>query len=186
MTPDIKTRNTFALDTQGYMSGASCFAVIPKNQTRQESYYLLGLLNSELLDFYHKVKASTFIYAGRYRYWKSYLQNYPIIDCHLGESKLEAIWHGVKHLISDVCNLRIHNGILACGLIPVPIPSGTCTTSIFRFALQNEIVFQVEKILSSSEEELPKLETRLNDLVYHLYQFNNSLRLVVEKNLRHN
>lgn len=186
VTPDIKTCNTFALDTRGYMSGASCFAVIPKNQTRQESYYLLGLLNSELLDFYHKVKASTFIYARRYRYWKSYLQNYPIIDCHLGESKLEAIWHGIKHLISDVCNLRIHNGILACGLIPVPIPSGTCPTSIFRFALQNEIVVQVEKILSSSEEELPKLETRLNDLVYYLYQFNDSLRSVVEKKIRHN
>ena len=181
VTPDIKTRNTFALDTQGYMSGASCFAVIPKNQTRQESYYLLGLLNSELLDFYHKVKASTFIYAGRYRYWKSYLQNYPIIDCHLGESKLEAIWQGIKPLISDVCDLRIHNGILVCGLIPVPIPSGTCTTSIFRFALQNEIVSQVEKILSSGEEELPKLEARLNDLVYHLYQFNDSLRFVVQK-----
>ena len=186
VTPDIKTRNTFALDTQGYMSGASCFAVIPKNQTRRESYYLLGLLNSELLDFYHKVKASTFIYAGRYRYWKSYLQNYPIIDCHLNESKLEDIWQGVKPLISDVCNLRIHNGILACGLIPVPIPSEICTTSIFRFALQNEIVSQVEKILSSGEAELPKLETRLNDLVYHLYQLNDSLRFVVEKNLRHN
>ena len=186
VTPDIKTRNTFALDTQGYMSGASCFAVIPKNQTRQESYYLLGLLNSELLDFFHKVKASTFIYAGRYRYWKSYLQNYPIIDCHLGESKLKAIWHGVKPLISDVCDLRIYNGILTCGLIPVPIPNGTCTTSIFRFALQNEIVSQVEKILSSGEEELPKLETRLNELVYHLYQFNDSLQFVVQKNLRHN
>ena len=181
VTPDIKTRNTFALDTQGYMSGASCFAIIPKNQTKQESYYLLGLLNSELLDFYHKVKASTFIYAGRYRYWKSYLQNYPIIDCSLGESKLEEVWHGVKPLISDVCDLRIHNGVLACGLIPLSIPDGICPTSIFRFALQNEIVSQVEKILSSGEDNLPKLESRLNDLVYHLYQFNDSLRFVVEK-----
>ena len=186
VTPDIKTHNTFALDTQGYMSGASCFAILPKNQIRQESYYLLGLLNSELLDFYHKVKASTFIYAGRYRYWKSYLQNYPIIRCYLGESKFEAIWQGVKPLVSDVCDLRIQNGTLACGLIPVPIPNGTCAMSIFRFALQSEIVSQVEKILSSNGEELPKLEDRLNDLVYHLYQFNHSLRFVVEESLRHN
>ena len=186
VTPDIKTHNTFALDTQGYMSGASCFAIFPKNQTRQESYYLLGLLNSELLDFYHKVKASTFIYAGRYRYWKSYLQNYPIINCYLGESKLKAIWQDVKPQIADVCDLRIQDGILACGTVPVPIPSGTCTMSIFRFALQNEIVSQVEKILSSGGAELPRLEARLNDLVYHLYQFNNSLRFIVQKNLRHN
>ncbi len=186
VTPDLKTRNTFALDTQGYMSGASCFAILPKNQTRQESYYLLGLLNSELLDFYHKVKASTFIYAGRYRYWKSYLQNYPIIHCYLGESKLEEIWQEVKPLISDVCDLRIQNGILACGVIPVPVPSETCIMSVFRFALQNEIVSQVEKILSSDGEELLKLEARLNDLVYHLYQFNSSLRFAVQKSLRHN
>ena len=186
VTPDLKTRNTFALDTQGYMSGASCFAILPKNQTRQESYYLLGLLNSELLDFYHKVKASTFIYAGRYRYWKSYLQNYPIIHCYLGESKLEEIWQEVKPLISDVCDLKIQNGILACGVIPLPVPSETCIMSVFRFALQNEIVSQVEKILSSDGEELPKLEARLNDLVYHLYQFNDSLRLAVQKSLRHN
>ena len=71
VTPDIKTRNTFALDTQGKMSGSSCFAILPKNQTKANSYYLLGLLNSELLEFYHKVEASTFIYAGRYRYWRS-------------------------------------------------------------------------------------------------------------------
>ncbi|RKU34767.1 hypothetical protein C6496_19195 [Candidatus Poribacteria bacterium] len=181
VTPDIKVRNTFALDTRGYMSGASCFAIFPKNQTRQESYYLLGLLNSELLDFYHKVKASTFIYAGRYRYWKSYLQNYPIINCHLGDSKLEAIWQEVESQISDVCDLRIQDRILACGVLPLSIPSGTCAKSVFRFALQNEIANEVEKILSASGEELPRLEARLNDLVYHLYQFNDSLRFVVKK-----
>ena len=138
------------------------------------------------MDFYHKVKASTFIYAGRYRYWKSYLQNYPIIHCYLGESKFEEIWQEAKPLISDVCDLSIQNGILACGVISVPVPSETCIMSIFRFALQNEIVSQVEKILSSDGEELPKLEARLNDLVYHLYQFNGSLRLAVQKSLRHN
>ena len=58
--------------------------------------------------------------------------------------------------------------------------------SIFRFALQSEIVAQVEKILSSNGEELPKLEDRLNDLVYHLYQLNHSFRFAVEESLRYN
>ena len=58
--------------------------------------------------------------------------------------------------------------------------------SIFRFALQKEIVSQVKRILSSDVEGLPKLEARLNDLVYHLYRFNDSLRFVVEESLRHN
>ena len=119
VTPDLKTRNTFALDTQGKMSGGSCFAILPKNQTRADSYYLLGLLNSELLEFYHKVEASTFIYAGRYRYWSSYLRDYPIINCHLGKSELEEIWLEIESRIPDVCDLEIQDEILVCGGIAV-------------------------------------------------------------------
>ena len=184
VTPDIKTRNTFALDTQGKMSGGSCFAILPKNQTKADSYYLLGLLNSELLEFYHKVEASTFIYAGRYRYWRSYLQDYPIIDCYLGESKLEGIWLEIESRIPDVCDLGIQNGILVCGGVALPTPSGICSISLFQFALQKAIVSQVEKILSSDANRLNRLETRLNDLVYHLYQIDNSLRNVVENELK--
>ena len=184
VTPDIKARNTFALDTQGKMSGSSCFAILPKNQTKTDSYYLLGLLNSELLEFYHKVEASTFIYAGRYRYWRSYLQDYPIIDCYLGEPKLEDIWLEIESRISDLCDLGIQNGILVCGGIALPTPSGICSTSLFQFALQKAIVSQVEKILSSDANRLDRLEARLNDLVYHLYQIDDSLRSVVENELK--
>lgn len=184
VTPDIKTRNTFALDTQGKMSGSSCFAILPKNQTKADSYYLLGLLNSELLEFYHKVEASTFIYAGRYRYWRSYLQDYPIIDCYLSESKLEDIWLKMESRIPDVCDLGIQNGILVCGGVTLPTPSGICSISLFQFALQKAIVSQVEKILSSDANRSNRLETRLNDLVYHLYQIDNSLRNVVENELK--
>ena len=180
VTPDIKSRNTFALDTRGFISGSSCFAILPKYQTKADSYYLLGLLNSELLEFYHKVKASTFIYAGRYRYWASYLQDYPIVDCHLGESKLEAIWLEIEPRISDVCDLEIQNGVLVCGSVPVLTSNEICSTSLFRFALQREIVSEVEKILSSDVDELNGLEARLNDLVYHLYQIDDSLRNTVK------
>ena len=61
----------------------------------------------------------------------------------------------------------------------LPIPSGTCSTSLFQFALQKAIVSQVEKILSSDANRLNKLEARLNDLVYHLYQIDDLLRSVV-------
>ena len=121
---------------------------------------MLGLLNSELLEFYHKVEASTFIYAGRYRYWRSYLQDYPIIDCCLGKSELEEIWLELESRISDVCDLEIQNGILVCGGIALPTSSGTCSTSLFHFALQKAIVSQVEKILSSEANRLNRLETR--------------------------
>ncbi len=186
VTPDIKTRNTFALDTNGYMSGTSCFAIFPNKQTKEVSFYLLGILNSDLLDFYHKVKASTFIYSGRYRYWKSYLINYPIIDCHLGTPKLEEYWLKMKPLISDVCKLEFQNGNLNYDRIPISLPCGTNPTTFFRFALQKEIVSEVERILSSDVSMLSITEARLNDLVFHLYQLDDFLRSIVDNNLRHN
>ena len=115
---------------------------------------------------------------------KSYLQDYPIIDCYLGESKLENIWLEIESRISDVCDLGIQNGLLVYGGIAVPTPSGTCSTSLFQFALQKAIVSQVEKILSANANGLNRLETRLNDLVYHLYQIDDSLRSVVENELK--
>ena len=184
VTPDIKTRNTFALDTRGFMSGSSCFAILPKKQAKADSYYLLGLLNSELLEFYHKVKASTFIYAGRYRYWTSYIQDYPIIDCCLGERKFERTWLEIEPQISNVCDLRIQNETMLYGDIPVSVSSDVCPVSLFQFALQREIVFEVEGILTSDASQLHRLETRLNDLVYHLYQIDDSLRNVVANVVR--
>ena len=184
VTPDIKTHNTFALDTQGFMSGSSCFAILPKNQSKADSYYLLGLLNSELLEFYHKVKASTFIYAGRYRYWTSYIQGYPIIDCCLGERKFERTWLEIEPQISNVCDLRIQNETLMYRDIPVSVSSNVCPVSLFQFALQREIVLEVEGILTSDASQLHRLETRLNNLVYHLYRIDHTLRKVVANVVR--
>lgn len=183
VTPDIKTRNTFALDTEGFMSGSSCFAILPKKQTEAESYYLLGLLNSELLEFFHKVKASTFIYAGRYRYWTSHLKDYPIIDCCLGQPQLERRWLEIESQVSDVCDLVIRNGNLVCGATHVSTPSEVPSTSLFRFALQREIASLVGKILGSDSNELSGLERRLNSLVFHLYQINDSLKDVARNAL---
>ena len=184
LTPDIKTRNTFALDTRGFMSGSSCFAILPKNQTKADSYYLLGLLNSELLEFYHKVKASTFIYGGRYRYWTSYIQDYPIIDCYLNDQKLEETWMAIEPQISNVCDLRIQNGTLVYGGNPISVSSNVCLVSLFQFALQREIAFQVERILSTDAPQLRRLETRLNELVYHLYRIDDSLKNVIDNVLK--
>jgi len=87
ITPDFATHNTFALDDQKRFAGGSCFVIVPNCQDRDMSFYLLGLLNSKLMNFFHKVKASTFIYAGRYRYGASYLADYPIVPLDDGVAK---------------------------------------------------------------------------------------------------
>ena len=165
------------------MSGSSCFAILPIKQTKAESYYLLGLLNSELLEFFHKVKASTFIYAGRYRYWMSHLKDYPIIDCCLEQPKLERRWLEIESQVSDVCDLVIRNGNLVCGATPVYTAGEVPSTSLFRFALQKEIASLVGKILGSDSNQLNGLEQRLNSLVFHLYRINDSLKDVARNAL---
>jgi hypothetical protein len=80
VTPDFANRNTFALDDRQFYVGGSALAINLKDQDGEFAYYVLGLLNSELYEFFHKVGTSTFIYAGRYRYWVSYLAQYPILD----------------------------------------------------------------------------------------------------------
>jgi len=78
LTPDFSTGNNFAIDRDGFYLGTSALAIILREQDEIFNYYILGLLNSTLMEFFHKFKSSTFIYAGRYRYWASYMEKYPI------------------------------------------------------------------------------------------------------------
>jgi hypothetical protein len=80
MTPDFAPGNTFAIDTNGFYLGTSAMSVILNDQNEMFNYYILGLLNSKLYEFFHKFNASTFIYSGRFRYWSSYMAKYPIYD----------------------------------------------------------------------------------------------------------
>jgi hypothetical protein len=78
VTPDLAPGNTFALDTNGFFCQGSCFVIVLKDERVAHYRYVLGLLNSRLMEFVHK-QQSTFIYAGRYRYWTSYMKDYPIV-----------------------------------------------------------------------------------------------------------
>ena len=53
MTPDFALGNTFALDTEGFYLGTSALCVILSDQTETFNYYILGLLNSALYEFFH-------------------------------------------------------------------------------------------------------------------------------------
>jgi len=78
VTPDFSTHNAFALDTEKRWCGGSAFMAIPKIQEKNWCLFLLGLLNSNVLEYYHKKVSSTFIYAGRYRHTVSALKKYPV------------------------------------------------------------------------------------------------------------
>lgn len=79
ITPEMATRNSFALDTTGLFCIGSCYSILLKEDSPLLYRYLTGLLNSDLVEFYLKAHSSTQLYADRFRYNKSYIENLPVL-----------------------------------------------------------------------------------------------------------
>ena len=78
VTPDISIANRFAIDEKGLFVNGTCFYLILKDQSDRNYYSILGLLNSKLMDYFHKITSGNSLYAKRFRDWTSYLNSYPI------------------------------------------------------------------------------------------------------------
>jgi type I restriction-modification system DNA methylase subunit len=76
ITPDISTHNRFTLDFDKVYSLNTSY-VIDLDNFEHNPKYLLGLLNSSLLEFFLK-QISPFISGGYYRYINQYLEQLPI------------------------------------------------------------------------------------------------------------
>lgn len=77
---DLSSHNTFALDKNRFFCIDSCYYIILKNKSEGNYKFILGLLNSKVMEFFHKRVASTYVYSNRYRYMSSYMKKYPIVS----------------------------------------------------------------------------------------------------------
>jgi hypothetical protein len=77
LVPDIADRASFALDEDGQYAFTSGYAIILKPETTEAQKYVLGLLNSKLLDFYLK-RISTTMRGGFFRYFTQFIGQLPI------------------------------------------------------------------------------------------------------------
>jgi hypothetical protein len=77
LVPDIADRAAFAFDGDGRYAFTSGYGITLKPSTAESSMYVLGLLNSRLLDFYLK-RISTTIRGGFFRYFTQYIEQLPI------------------------------------------------------------------------------------------------------------
>ena len=108
VTPDISTGNRFAMDFNKYYCQGTCYIINIREEDADYHYYILGLLNSKLIEFYHKSKLSTTIYAKRYRYWTSHMSKYPIIDARKHQKhNYEKIIELVKVIMFNDTNINI-------------------------------------------------------------------------------
>jgi len=77
LVPDIANRGSFALDELGEYSFTSGYGIILKSDLKESVKFVLGLLNSKVLDFYLK-RISTTMRGGFFRYFTQYLEQLPI------------------------------------------------------------------------------------------------------------
>lgn len=78
ITPDISATNRFGLDQKGFFVNGTCFYIILKDQSVETNFAMLALLNSKLMEYFHKTTSGNALYAKRFRYWTTYLSRYPI------------------------------------------------------------------------------------------------------------
>jgi methylase of polypeptide subunit release factors len=85
ITPNLSAKNNFSVDLKDNKSGKyffidhDCYGIILKNKDRENYLYLLGLLNSKLIEFFIKQKSPMFS-GGYYKYHTQYLEQIPIVQ----------------------------------------------------------------------------------------------------------
>jgi len=77
ITPNLSTENNFAFDEDGVFLDHDCYGIILKDKRRENYLYILGFLNSHLLDFFLK-QISPYASGKYYRYMTGYLEKLPI------------------------------------------------------------------------------------------------------------
>jgi hypothetical protein len=77
LVPDIANFASFAFDQAGEFAFTSGYGITLKADAKESSVYLLGLLNSHLLDYYLK-QVSTTMRGGYFRYFTQFIEQLPI------------------------------------------------------------------------------------------------------------
>jgi len=77
LVPDIADRASFALDEEGQYTLVSGYGITLKDDVPETPKYILGLLNSKVLDFYLK-QVSTTLRGGFFRYFTQFIEQLPI------------------------------------------------------------------------------------------------------------
>ncbi|MDP3034029.1 MAG: Eco57I restriction-modification methylase domain-containing protein [Methanobacteriaceae archaeon] len=108
ITPSIASKSSFTLDTEGNIyfvgsggGGGGGYGITLKNNSLEDYYYILGLLNSKLLDYYLKQISSTFR-GGYYAYNKQYIEKLPIVAM----KNIENEKHNISYLAGKMLQLN--------------------------------------------------------------------------------
>jgi len=138
ITPDIASHNRFALDNNGFFVNGTCYYLILKDKSDIRYYSILGLLNSKVIEYFHKTTIGNSLYAKRFRYWTSYISVYPVAKRLFDSTRL------VTQLVMNVSRLLNNPNVKEC--IDIENENDNLCYQLFDFT-KSEIQ-EIETILS--------------------------------------
>ncbi|MDO8140500.1 MAG: N-6 DNA methylase [Candidatus Brocadiales bacterium] len=138
ITPDIASHNRFALDNNGFFVNGTCYYLILKDKSDIHYYSILGLLNSKVIEYFHKTTIGNSLYAKRFRYWTSYISVYPVAKRLFDSTRL------VTQLVMNVSRLLNNPNVKEC--IDIENENDNLCYQLFDFT-KSEIQ-EIETILS--------------------------------------
>ncbi len=104
LVPDIANHASFALDKNGEYAFTSGYGITLKSNVSESSKYILGLLNSNVLDFYLK-KVSTTMRGGFFRYFTQFIAQLPIRVINLSDAADKARHDRMVALVTQMLDL---------------------------------------------------------------------------------
>jgi type I restriction-modification system DNA methylase subunit len=151
LVPDIADRASFAFDEKGEYAFTSGYGITLREDARESPKYVLGLLNSKLLDWYLK-RISTPLRGGFFRYFTQFLEKLPIRTIRFSETADEGHHDHIVKLVDRMLELnsKKRSGRLA--------PSE----------------------LDSVERDIATTGAKIDELVYELYGITKAEREMIE------
>jgi len=153
LVPDIADRAAFAFDENGKYAFTSGYGITLEEDVKESMKYILGLLNSRLLNFYIK-HISTPLRGGFFRYFRQYLSQLPIRTIDFDNPEEKALHDKMVLLVDKM--LDLHKQLQALSEVQ----------SAEREALQKEI---------------ERTDKEIDNLVYRLYGITEEERKIIEK-----
>lgn len=105
MVPFLSTENRFALDNNRFYGTADTYAIVPKEDCPLNVKYIVALLNSRPLEFYHK-KTSKLKRGEYYEYIVESLSKLPIKRIDLTDSLLRDSYNKLINLTENIAALK--------------------------------------------------------------------------------
>lgn len=105
LVPDIADRAQFALDEDGQYAFTSGYGITLRSDVKMSPRYILGLLNSKVLDFYLK-RISTPMQNGFFRYFTQFIERLPIRSINFSDSTDKARHDRMESLVEQMLDLH--------------------------------------------------------------------------------